>query len=88
MIKKILIAPIRFYRYFLSPWIGRSCRFTPTCSEYMIEAIETHGAAKGLYLGTNRICRCNPWCQGGHDPVPPVSGRSSPEKSLFPKDLF
>ena len=88
MIKKILIAPIRFYRYFLSPWIGRSCRFTPTCSEYMIEAIESHGAAKGLYLGTHRICRCNPWCQGGHDPVPPVSGRSSPEKSLFPKDLF
>ena len=73
MLKKILIAPIRFYRYFLSPWLGNSCRFTPTCSMYMIQAIEEHGSAKGLYLGTRRICRCNPWCKGGHDPVPPKS---------------
>lgn len=73
MLKKILIAPIRFYRYFLSPWLGNSCRFTPTCSMYMIQAIEEHGSVKGLYLGTRRICRCNPWCKGGHDPVPPKS---------------
>lgn len=70
MIKTLLIAPIRFYRYFLSPWFGRSCRFTPTCSAYTIEALETHGALKGLWLGTKRIGRCHPWCQGGHDPVP------------------
>ena len=70
MIKKILIAPIRCYQYFLSPWVGRSCRFTPTCSEYAIEAIETHGAVKGLWLGAKRIARCQPWCAGGYDPVP------------------
>lgn len=72
MLKKILIAPIRFYRYFISPWTGNSCRFTPSCSIYAIQAIETHGPIKGVYLGVNRICRCHPWCKGGEDPVPPV----------------
>ena len=70
MIKTVLIAPIRFYRYFLSPWLGWSGRFTPTCSLYTIEALETHGALKGLWLGIKRIGRCHPWCKGGHDPVP------------------
>lgn len=72
MLKKILIAPIRFYRYFISPWTGHSCRFTPSCSIYAIQAIETHGVIKGTCLGAYRICRCNPWCKGGNDPVPPV----------------
>ena len=72
LLKSILIAPIRFYRFFISPWTGQSCRFTPTCSVYMIQAIETHGSAKGLYLGVRRICRCHPWSPGGHDPVPPI----------------
>ncbi|TAL76166.1 MAG: membrane protein insertion efficiency factor YidD [Burkholderiaceae bacterium] len=66
----LLIAPIRFYRYFLSPWLGHNCRFTPTCSAYAIEAIETHGALRGLWLAACRIARCNPWCAGGCDPVP------------------
>src|SRR3546814_4326885 len=70
MIRTLLIAPIRFYRYFLSPWVGRSCRFTPTCSLYAIEAIEKHGALKGLWLASRRIGRCHPWCPGGYDPVP------------------
>lgn len=79
MLKALFIAPIRFYRYFLSPWVGNQCRFTPTCSVYTIEAIETHGVAKGVYLGAKRICRCNPWCEGGHDPVP---GKRKPETDL------
>ncbi|MDK6976650.1 membrane protein insertion efficiency factor YidD, partial [Proteus mirabilis] len=58
-LKQLFILPIRCYQYFLSPWIGQSCRFTPSCSNYMIEAIETHGVCKGLWLGTKRIARCN-----------------------------
>jgi putative membrane protein insertion efficiency factor len=50
MIKKLLIAPIKFYKFFLSPWVGQSCRFTPTCSSYAIEAIETQGALRGTFL--------------------------------------
>lgn len=72
MIREILIAPIRFYRYFISPWVGQSCRFTPTCSSYMEQAIRTHGAGRGLWLGTKRLCRCHPFSAGGHDPVPPA----------------
>jgi putative membrane protein insertion efficiency factor len=76
VIKALLIAPIRFYRFFLSPWLGRQCRFTPTCSAYAIEAIETHGAAKGLWLAARRIGRCHPWSPGGLDPVPARAGTS------------
>lgn len=71
MFKKLFILPIRFYQYFLSPWVGQSCRFTPSCSNYMIEAIEIHGVFKGLWLGIKRISRCNGFFEGGHDPVPP-----------------
>ncbi|MCI2808077.1 membrane protein insertion efficiency factor YidD [Eoetvoesiella caeni] len=70
MPQALLIAPIRFYRYFLSPWLGRNCRFTPTCSAYAIEAIEIHGPLRGLWLAVRRIARCHPWCSGGCDPVP------------------
>lgn len=77
VLKALLIAPIRFYRYFLSPWVGHQCRFTPTCSAYAIEAIEKHGAVRGLWLGACRIGRCNPWCEGGLDPVPEEHPRSS-----------
>ncbi|HYG46133.1 MAG TPA: membrane protein insertion efficiency factor YidD [Bordetella sp.] len=70
MIKALLIAPIRFYRFFLSPWLGRQCRFTPTCSAYAIQAIEQQGAWRGSWLAVRRIGRCHPWSPGGHDPVP------------------
>ena len=70
MIKHLVKAPILAYRFFLSPWLGQSCRFTPTCSLYALEAIDTHGALGGSWLAFKRICRCHPWCEGGHDPVP------------------
>ena len=69
MIKKILIALVRFYQKFISPIFPPSCRYRPTCSNYMIEAIEKHGA-KGVLMGIARILRCHPFVQGGDDPVP------------------
>ena len=66
----LLIGLVRIYQYALSPFLGRSCRFVPSCSEYMIESLRRHGIVKGLWLGTRRICRCHPWHPGGHDPVP------------------
>lgn len=66
----ILILPIRFYRYCISPLFPPTCRFTPTCSEYAIEAITKHGPIKGLLLSIKRICRCHPWGGSGYDPVP------------------
>lgn len=72
--KKLFIQPliliIRFYQLAISPWLGKNCRFNPTCSQYMIEALKIHGLLKGLYLGIKRILRCNPWGGHGHDPVP------------------
>jgi putative membrane protein insertion efficiency factor len=72
----LAIAVIRFYRYFVSPLIPPSCRFQPTCSAYMIEAIEKHGAYKGLWLGIKRIGKCHPGHPGGHDPVPDYEGKT------------
>ena len=65
-----LIALVRAYQMVLSPVFGDCCRFTPSCSEYMIEAIEVHGALKGTWLGVKRILRCHPWGRKGFDPVP------------------
>ncbi len=70
ILSRILIAPIRFYQRCISPLTPPACRFTPTCSQYMVEAIQKHGPFKGLYLGTKRILRCNPWGGCGYDPVP------------------
>ena len=70
MIGRLLIALIRLYKHFLSPLLPPSCRFTPSCSRYTVEAIQKHGALRGCLLGTWRILRCNPFGKGGHDPVP------------------
>ena len=61
---------IRAYQLVLSPLIGPSCRFYPSCSQYGIEAIDTHGALRGTWLTIKRISRCHPWHEGGFDPVP------------------
>ncbi|MBQ6166440.1 MAG: membrane protein insertion efficiency factor YidD [Muribaculaceae bacterium] len=66
----LLILPIRFYQKYISPLTPATCRFTPTCSHYAIEAIRKHGPFKGLALAVWRILRCNPWGGSGYDPVP------------------
>jgi uncharacterized protein len=68
--KLLLLAMIRIYKYVISPFLGRRCRFFPSCSEYATEAVEKYGALKGAYLGLKRISRCHPWNPGGFDPVP------------------
>jgi putative membrane protein insertion efficiency factor len=68
--QSFLMTLVRGYRLLLSPWLGSSCRFEPTCSVYSLQALELHGAARGSYLTLRRLARCHPWCAGGHDPVP------------------
>jgi uncharacterized protein len=70
VLKRPLIAAIRFYRKGISPFTPPSCRFEPTCSAYGLEAIEKYGAGKGVWLTIRRILRCHPFCKGGYDPVP------------------
>ena len=82
MLKSIFIFPIKLYKKFISPLLGNNCRFLPTCSEYMMEAIDVHGAVKGLLLGSWRILRCNPFCKGGYDPVPPKGSWTHPDRNL------
>lgn len=67
---KVLLGLIRCYRYCLSPFLGRSCRFAPSCSEYASEALQRHGVLRGVWLAVRRIGRCHPWHPGGYDPVP------------------
>lgn len=61
---------IRLYRMGVSPLLGRNCRFEPTCSQYMTQALSKHGVLKGLFLGLRRVLRCHPLSKGGYDPVP------------------
>lgn len=70
LIAKLLIGLIRLYQITLSPFIGQSCRYTPTCSNYGIEAIRKHGPFKGTWLTIKRVLSCNPWGGSGYDPVP------------------
>jgi len=69
-VRALLIALIRGYQWFISPLLGNHCRFYPSCSEYAREAIERHGAVRGVWLAIRRVARCHPWHPGGVDPVP------------------
>ena len=82
MLARLAAAPIRFYRRFLSPLKPPMCRFSPTCSEYAIVALETHGLVRGSLLAVWRILRCNPLCEGGHDPVPGSESRAAPDAAV------
>ncbi|MBO6079873.1 MAG: membrane protein insertion efficiency factor YidD [Bacteroidales bacterium] len=70
LLAKMLIGLIKLYQVTLSPYIGRACRYTPTCSNYGIEAIQKHGPFKGTWLTIKRVLSCNPWGGSGYDPVP------------------
>ncbi len=80
--KIVIRAGIRLYQWTVSPFLlwlggpGAGCRFEPSCSRYFLEAVETHGPARGSWLGLKRIARCHPWGGCGCDPVPPVEAKS------------
>ncbi|APG61244.1 membrane protein insertion efficiency factor YidD [Christiangramia salexigens] len=69
-LSNILIGLVQFYRKFISPLTPASCKYYPTCSSYMLEAIKTHGPIKGGWMGIKRIASCHPWGGSGYDPVP------------------
>ena len=77
----LLILLVNFYQLFISPMIGPRCRFSPTCSEYAVEALKTHGALKGVWLTVKRLSRCHPMHPGGLDPVPPCCSVRRPSSS-------
>ncbi len=68
--QSVIVGLLRFYKRFVSPLLPSACRFHPTCSEYMREAVERHGFVQGVWLGVCRLCRCHPFHEGGFDPVP------------------
>lgn len=90
MLARILIGVVRFYQVAVSPWTPASCRYTPTCSRYAIEALQSHGALGGSVLAARRLLRCHPWGGHGYDPVPPPKLDSSaardPTGQLTPND--
>lgn len=69
MIKRSVLMLLRFYKAAISPYLGNNCRFTPTCSEYAMQAVDKYGAARGSWIALKRLLRCNPFCKGGYDPV-------------------
>jgi putative membrane protein insertion efficiency factor len=86
-VARILLAVIRFYRTAISPALPPSCRYTPSCSAYAVEAIQIHGAGRGSWLALRRILRCHPFHAGGHDPVPPPVERPDTPSSALGRPL-
>ncbi|MDE2370586.1 MAG: membrane protein insertion efficiency factor YidD [Burkholderiales bacterium] len=79
--RRLLMLLVRGYRLLISPSLGNVCRFTPSCSAYALQALEQHGAVGGSLLTVGRLLRCQPWCEGGCDPVP--RHFPNPAKGLF-----
>lgn len=79
--KLLLVAALRGYQYAIRPMLGANCRFFPSCSDYAIEALERHGAARGSWLAARRLCKCHPYHPGGFDPVPETRAASSASSS-------
>lgn len=82
--RRVLMGLIRFYRRGVSPLTPPSCRYSPTCSAYALEAVDRHGALRGSWLALRRILRCHPWGGDGHDPVPPPPETKELKKDAFP----
>lgn len=89
LVRRIAAFPIRVYIATLSWFLGGHCRFTPSCSRYGLEAVETHGPLKGWWLAIRRICRCHPFHPGGFDPVPPRcdAGKPAAHPDSFPESI-
>ena len=68
--RQVFILLVKVYQWTIAPVLPPTCRFMPSCSQYMIEALQAHGAIRGTWLGVKRVFRCHPWCEGGVDPVP------------------
>ena len=81
----LLMGGVKGYRLLLSPWLGNCCRFEPSCSAYALQALQQHGALRGSALAGWRVLRCQPWCQGGCDPVP--DNAAAPLQGLFSRLL-
>lgn len=82
--QKVLMGLVTAYRLLISPALGSNCRFEPSCSAYSLQALGQHGAVTGSYLTLRRVVRCHPWCDGGHDPVPPPRSASFFSRLLTP----
>ena len=80
--RSILTAAIRVYRYLISPMLGPTCRFYPSCSCYAEEALQQHGVVRGTYLTARRLMRCHPWNEGGYDPVPQADNTTHKTKPV------
>ena len=74
--RRLILLPVRFYQLCISPVMPSHCRHYPTCSHYMMEAVQHHGVLRGIWLGVKRLLRCHPFSKGGFDPVPEVKGIS------------
>jgi len=70
--REFAVLPVRFYQYCISPLLPPACRFYPSCSNYVLQAVLLHGIGRGGWLGLRRLARCHPWSSGGYDPVPPA----------------